>query len=203
MYEIFKDILLALAEKLIDFIPVPMKTRKYCSPKKERIGLLDSRKVEQYHSYHFIKDNILQEKESVLLIGSPHLKYWFETPDAPRMMDFLDSTKTAKVCVVLYNGNQSNIKSGLDLCQNKYSSRFDYRVVTETSSLSYIYYHFKNKNKIYSRCLVGYQGTEYTDRPFIEFVSPIESECQFVKSIVAAHMKYMERKDAENEDSTN
>lgn len=191
---------------MVDHIPPPKWVRKYCSPQKDIIGLLDFRRIEQYHSYHYIKSNILQEKESVLFIGSPHLEYWFETPDAPRMKDFLDSTKTVRVCVILYNGCngvQRNIQSGLDLCKNEYDKRFEYKITNETSNLSYIYYKFKNRNKTYSRCLIGFQSTEYADRPFIEFVNPIEFECQFVKSIVAAHTKLFERKDVTSEDSSN
>lgn len=159
----------------------------YCSQDKIKIGLLSSDEIEQYHSFFELQNNILQEADNTLIIGSPYLKYWFETQDEPRMIRFLRNTRYIKVSVILYNNMDENVQSGLEVCKNKFSDRFCYKIISESSSISYIFYKFKIGNRIYSRCIVGFQKTNYIDRPFIEFVSRQGEECKFVNSIVSRH----------------
>lgn len=80
-----------------------------------------------------------------------------------------------------------DVLDGLKICKDEFANRFFYKIVDESSSISYIYYKFKIKRRIYSRCIVGFQKTNYTARPFIEFVSREELECEFVKSILSSH----------------
>ena len=89
-----------LIEKIIDGIVLILTKiygrfkngKMYCSQEKLKIGLLSSDEIEQYHSFFWIQSNILQEEGNILIIGSPHLKYWFETQNEPRMIRFLRNT---------------------------------------------------------------------------------------------------------------
>lgn len=186
-----------LIEKIVDtIVQILMKIccrfkskEIYCSKQTLELGLLNSDEIEQYHSFFLIQNNILQEERNVLIIGSPHLKYWFETMDEPRMIRFLRNTRHIKVRVILYGNvdDNGNVLSGLGVCKSEFENRFFYNVVDELSSISYIFYKFQIKKKIYSRCIVGYQKTNYTNRPFIEFVSHDGKECEFVRSIISSH----------------
>lgn len=174
----------------------------FCSPQKIKVGVIEPSGIENYHHMLYIQNNILQDKDNILIIGSPHLKYWFETIDEPRMLTLLRSTSCIKVSVNLYKSkyNDENVINGLMLCKSKYEDRFFYKLIDESSSISYIYYWFKIKKKIYSRCIVGYQGTKYRDRPFIEFISQKGLECDFVKSILDSHEI---GRDSNDQDSAN
>lgn len=164
----------------------------YCSQRKIKIGLLSSDEIEQYHSFFELQNNILQAEGNTLIIGSPHLKYWFETKDEPRMIRLLRNTRHIKVSVILYNNMDENVQSGLEVCKNEFFNRFCYKIISESSSISYIFYKFKIGNRTYSRCIVGFQETNYIDRPFIEFVSQQGEECEFVNSIVSNHNRRFE-----------
>lgn len=189
-----------LIERLVDAIVlILMKIfycfkdgKKYCGQQKVKIGLLNSDEIEQYHSFFWLQNNILQEERNILIIGSPHLKYWFETQDEPRMIRFLRNTRYVKVSVILYGNMDEKVLSGLQICKNEFTNRFLYNIVDESSSISYIFYKFRIRKKVYSRCIVGFQKTNYTARPFIEFISRDGMECEFVKSIIFSHNKIFE-----------
>ena len=174
------------------------KNEKYCSPRRIKVGISDlindegckTQYIEGYHSYSYIEDHIFNDENNTLIIGSPHLKYWFETEDDPRLLKILDS-KVIKISVNLYKCDSEEvdekIKHNLEFCKSKYGSKFSYHIINEPTSISYIFYNFKIKRKLYSRCLVGFQKTKYRERPFLEFVSEADSECSFVKSILTSH----------------
>lgn len=174
------------------------KNEMYCSPQRIKVGISNlisnedcgKQYIEGYHSYSYIEEHIFNDENNTLIIGSPHLKYWFETEDDPRLLKILDS-KVIKISVNLYKSDSEKVDEkilhNLEFCKNKYGSKFSYYIIDEPSSVSYIFYNFKIRRKMYSRCLVGFQKTKYRKRPFLEFVSEAGSECSFVKAILASH----------------
>ena len=190
-----------LLEKVSDFIILLLMKliqlfggkNLFSSPKTIETGVLGPGEVEIYHSLSYVQQHIWQDERNTLIIGSPHMKYWFETADEPRMLDFLKNTISLKVSVCYYQGPQSTasdlISRGMSICKEKFPERFSFVLSEKTTSISYIAYKFQDKKRLYSRCLVGFQEANYRARPFIEFVEKEGDQSDFVEAIMDFHKR--------------
>lgn len=162
----------------------------FCFPVTDMVGFAESRTIEMYHPFVFIQENVWQDSSNTLYIGSPYLKYWFETADEPRMLNLLNNTHKFKVSVNYYNDvvpENKIIIEGLETCKQRFPERFQYSIIKRYSSISYIEYKFMVKNQIHYRCIVGFQDTMYSERPFLEFVGKDDHKPGFVREIIESH----------------
>lgn len=156
--------------------------------------------IEEKHNFINICNYCHNDSANTIYIGSPYLRYWFETEDNCRAKRFLEETKKCCVSVILYTpiknyneklNNQEIVKNQIIEVSKLYSDRFKYAFVEMNSSISYIIYDFDFQGNIWQRALIGLQNTKYDKRPFIEYTFPKGNQVPIINTIICDHNKIL------------
>lgn len=164
------------------------------------IGSGDKHDLEAHHSFACILDNLIDDNENSLLIGSPFLRYWFDGTKNPRMAKLLEKSNHTVIKVALFSQEESRLNDDeykqitkqMEQFSSSFPSRFYYRITDEYSELSYIIYDIKHpeirtNGQRWQKAIVGYQKTNYDERPFIELNYEKEKIEPFIRVLKDNH----------------
>jgi hypothetical protein len=158
--------------------------------------------LEGSHNYYRIESYIRTDlPDNVLIIGSPYLRYWFDSSDSSRMERILVELPELSAEVVLFtptgsgSAQSSSQRESTITAMENVEQRFPKRLKcgsTDTQTdVSYISYTMipEGASMRMRRLLVGLQFAPYSERPFFELVSPIDEPDHVSAAIMAFHNK--------------
>jgi hypothetical protein len=149
-------------------------------PQTWRVGHGYLPDVEKSHSVAAVAGMLWDKPRSLLCLGSPYLRYWTESPDAPRLRWLMEKTKYIQVQIVLfevnvrrtrsYDADRTRISQQCRSIARDFPKRLDFKISKRASDLSYIVYPLGESDGGTSRAMIGLQTPAYDKRPFVEIV---------------------------------
>lgn len=163
-------------------------------------GTGSQNELEGSHNYYRIETFINTDPiGNTLIIGSPFLRYWFESPDGCRLERMLTDLPDLKAEVVLFSptgsGSTQSPTERADLhdlmskVQSRFPERLRFTVTDIQTDISYITYTIipEGSEHRMRRLLVGLQISLYAHRPFFELLSPLDEPDHVTQAVMAFH----------------